>query len=177
MKKLLSTTFLLLGILLTGYGQTNPYYQNKNVLPPEEFYNISFNGITLGSIIDTKGDPVKVNALLGTNMKIEKSKDPNYYWINFISTAVSFTFDELISSPADLSGLDVENNTVVVKISGRIIQIGDSIDKLGNVKIFTGKVSGTKFILYIPQDADGQSLKIDFNPTTKIITKISYSAT
>ena len=176
MKNIILTTLLFFGILSSGYSQSNTYYQNKNVLPPKDFYNVSFNGITLRSIIYTKGDPAKVDVLFGTSMQVEKSKDTNYYWINFISPAVSFTFDELIGN-LDLSGFEVHNNTVAVKIGGKIIHIGDTIEKLGNIKIFTGKISGTKFILYLPQGADGQSLRIDFDPATKIITKISYMAT
>ena len=176
MKRLFVLILFTFGLTFTGFSQTNIYYQNKNIISSEDFYNISFNGITLGSIMDTRGDPAKVNALFGMSMEANKSDDPNYYWINFISPAVSFTFDELIGN-LDLSGFEVHNNTVAVKIGGKIIHIGDTIEKLGNIKIFTGKISGTKFILYLPQGADGQSLRIDFDPATKIITKISYMAT
>jgi len=175
MKNIVLTTLLFFGILLTGYGQTNLYYQNNNILPPEDFYNISFNGITLGSIIDTKGDPAKVNTLFGMTMEANKSNDPNYFWINFGNDAIGFTFDELIGD-LDLSRLEVKSNQVAVKIGDKIIHIGDSIEKLGNIKILT-QTDGNKVILFITKESDGVWISIDFNPTTKIITKISYMAT
>lgn len=74
MKQLILSGFLFFDMIMTGDGQTSAYTLNKNVLLVTDFYNISFDGITLGSIIDTKGDSTKVNNLFGTNMKIEKSK-------------------------------------------------------------------------------------------------------
>ncbi len=174
MKKLLLTTILFFGIFLTGYSQTNPYIQNKNVISWDEFTDISFNDITLGSIKHTRGDPAKVNALFGVTMKVEKSDDPNYYWISFHNSDISFSFDELVTSPAVLSSLDVENNTVAVKIGNKIIHIGDSIDKLGNVKILTN-TDGSKSILFLSEPADDQWVSVDFNQSTKIITKIYYT--
>jgi len=176
MKKILLLTALLFSIILTNYGQTNPYFQNMNIISWDEFTNISFNGISLGEIMRTKGNPVKVDSLFGMTMKIEKSKDPNYYWINFISTSLSFTFDESVTSPAALSNLDVASNTVAVMIGGKIIHIGDSIDKLGNVKILTG-TDGSKSIEFLSESADDQWVSIEFDQTTKIITKIFYLAT
>lgn len=176
LRKLFVLILLAFGLTITGFSQTNTYYQNKNTLSPEDFYNISFNGITLQSIIATKGDPAKVDALFGMSMTQSKSNDPNYCWINFGNGSINLTFDELVGN-LDLSGLDVLNKSVAVKIGDKVIHLGDSTDKLGSVKIFTGINTGTKFILFLPQGADGQSLRIDFNPATKTITKITYKAT
>ena len=176
MKKLFVLILFTFGLTFTGFPQTNTYYQNKNILSPKDFYNISFNGLTLKRIIATKGDAAKVNDLFGMSMETSKSDDSNYYWINFWNGAISLTFDELVGN-LDLSGLDVLNKSVAVKIGDKLIHLGDSIDKLGSVKIFTGINSGIKFILFLPQGADGQSLRIDFDPATKIITKIKYRST
>jgi len=97
MKKLLLTTFFFFGVLITGYSQTNPYFQNMNFISWDEFTNISFNGITLGSIMHTKGDTTKVNALFGETVQYIKYDDPNYYWISILNSDVSFSFDELAS--------------------------------------------------------------------------------
>ncbi len=176
MKKLFVLVLFTLVLTFSGFSQTSIYYQNKNILSSEGFYNISFNGITLVSIIVTKGVPAKVNALFGMPMETSKSNDSNYNWTNFSNGAISLSFDELIGK-LDLSSLNVLNKSVAVKIGDKVIHLGDSIDKLGSVKIFTGINTGIKYILFLPQGADGQSLRIDFDPATRIITKISYMAT
>jgi hypothetical protein len=173
MKKLLLISLLFLGAIITGTAQTSDYTLNNNVLSVDEFYNISFDGITLKSIIDTKGDPAKVESLFGMNMEKNKSNDPDYYWINFISPKISFTFDELVTSPADLDRLDVDSELVTIKIGNTVFHIGDPITMLGDVKILT-RTDGSKSIVFLSEDADDQWVSIEFDQVTKLITKVEY---
>ena len=172
MKKLFVLVLFAFGITFTGFSQTNTYYQNKNVISWDEFTHVSFNGITLGKIMQTKGDTTKVNALFGKSMQYRKSNDPNYYWISFGNSDISFSFDELASG---MSSLEVESPKVAVKIESKIIHIGDSIDKLGNVKILTG-TDGNKSIEFLSEDADDEWISIEFDQSTKKITKISFKS-
>ncbi len=215
MKKLFVLVLFAFGITFTGFSQTNTYYQNKNVISWDEFTHVSFNGITLGKIMQTKGDTTKVNALFGKSMQYRKSNDPNYtncnskfpirnlgfyngkcrynsktsrlnemkicdilmynryyYWISFGNSDISFSFDELASG---MSSLEVESPKVAVKIESKIIHIGDSIDKLGNVKILTD-TDGNKSIEFLSKDADDEWISIEFDQSTKKITKISFKS-
>lgn len=173
MKNLILISFLFFGSIMTGTPQWSTYILNKNVLSIDEFYNISFDGITLKSIIDTKGDTAKVDSLFGTTMKIEKSDDPQYYWINFINPKISFTFDELATSPADLDVLDVDSKLVNIKIVNTVFHLGDPISKLGKTNIYT-QPDGTKTIIFIPEQTDGIWLSVEFDQATKLITKVEY---
>jgi len=170
MKKLFLALFFFFGIHFLSYGQVNSYFQDMNFISWDEFTHISFNGITLGSIMQTKGDTTKVNGLFGKPVPYRKSDDPNYYWISFGNSDISFSFDELASG---LSTLEVKNPQVAVKIGSNIIHIGDSVDKLGNVKALTG-TDGNKSIEFLSKDADDEWISIEFNQSTKKITKISF---
>ncbi len=172
MKKLFLVLFYFIGMHFLGYGQTNSYFQDMNFISWDEFTHISFDGITLGKIMQTKGDTTKVNALFGKSMQYRKSNDPNYYWISFGNSDISFSFDELASG---LSSLEVESPKVAVKIESKIIHIGDSIDKLGNVKILTD-TDGNKSIEFLSKDADDEWISIEFDQSTKKITKISFKS-
>lgn len=174
MKKIILSALFMFGIISLCSGQTNLYYQDKNIISYDEFTGISFNGITLGQIMQTKGNPAKVNALFGTTMQFVKSKDStSYYWINFGSPTISFTFDELVTSPADLSGLDVDSKLVSIKIGNAVFHIGDPITMLGDVKILT-RTDGSKSIVFLSEDADDQWVSIEFDQVTKLITKVEY---
>lgn len=173
MKQSVLFGFLFFDMIITAAGQTSIYMLNKNVLSVTDFYNISFDSITLKSIIDTKGDPAKVDSLFGMNMEKNKSDDPGYYWINFGSSTISFTFDEMVTEPADLSKLDVVNKSVAIKIGTTIFHIGDPISKLGNVKVFTLD-NGKRVIIFLPEQTDGIWLSVDFDQATELITKVEY---
>ncbi|VAW28021.1 hypothetical protein MNBD_BACTEROID07-392 [hydrothermal vent metagenome] len=121
MKRLFVLILFTFGLTFTGFSQTNTYYQNMNIISWDEFTHVSFEGITLGNIMQTKGDTTKVNALFGKPMQYRKSNDPNYYWISLGNSDISFSFDELASG---LSSLEVESPKVAVKIGSKISILG-----------------------------------------------------
>lgn len=166
-------SLLFFCFLLNGIGQTSTYTSNKNVLSPEDFYNISFNGVTLGKIIDTQGVPAEINSLFGKTIPFSKSDNPDYYRIGFKADSIYVNFSELSTSPADLSSLYTINKSVVIKIGTTTFHIGDPISKLGNIHVYT-QPNGNQTVIFLPDQTDGIWLSVEFDQTTKLITKVEY---
>ena len=174
MKRLI---FMVLSLLtLEAWGQTNFADPNKNILSPAAFDHISFCGISLKQIIETQGKPTLVNRLFGKKFNYEKPENPDRYWINFDDDSLSFTFYVDYPEPAILTALDVESRAVTVKVNALSFHLNDPVSRLKGVTYSMDKVARTKCILFVPRGQNNRYFRIDFNPFTKRISKISYVA-
>ena len=161
---------------IQAFGQTNQTGQNKNVLSTAEFYQISFNGISLKQIIRTQGKPARVNQLFGKKFPFEKANNPDQYWINFDDDSLSFTFYVNYPEPAILTALEVESPQITVKAHSLSFHLGDPVAQLKGVTYSMDKIARTQCIIFVPGNEKDRYFRVDFNPFTKRISRISYVA-
>lgn len=160
---------LLIASLCTATGQPK-----VNKLTPQEFENISINGKTLKSIWATSGDQIAVQSLFGPASEVIIHNDfPGLASWTLLYPGFELSFSQGTSSNGNLSSFEITNSSVMLRIKGIAIRIGDNISKLGMV-YQNNDTDGGKSILYVPEGADDPILYIDFDPSTKKVIKIGY---
>lgn len=148
--------------------------QNINQLSSQEFENISINGHSLQTIWQTNGEQVSVQNLFGIASSITNSDPtPGSLSLLYVYNGLELSFTSLIPSKGNLSGFEISNPSPTLKVKGIGVNIGENISKLGVVKINITK-SGGKNIVFSPINDETIYLVIDFDPITKLITKIKY---
>lgn len=147
----------------------DPIQIGLNVLTLTEYLNIQVCGVNLKDIIESKGEPTSIENLFGVpiSMNIDPDGDFNHY------TYPGFTlgFSAVINVEMGLSGFKITDSNCSILIKGISLKLGDSISKLGNVK-FNLDTNGDYSILFVPVENSNQYIAIDYNQTTKLITKI-----
>ena len=177
MKKILIITFnaFIVTGLLTGYIAKGQGIENE--LTFEEWNNIKINGVTLERLGLTNGDTNEIKLLFGETPKTEDKRhehEPNPAIYHKIK-GVSLGFEDIDGEGIFLlTYMNVKTNQAVIEICGKTISLGQPISNLGSVKINT-YTSGKKAINYKPVNSEGPYLDIEFNQTTKIVTKISLT--
>lgn len=157
---------------LTMQGQTN-------ILSGSESFwsSLKINGIKLDNIDEIKGDKAKLENklknLFGNDMKktrVDDSLDIHYFKSEKKGLYLDF---ENFQNTYFLYSLYITNKNSNINILGVTLTIGDSINKLGNVKIDYKDNE----IRFIPDPAYTDCciyLRIKFDPKTKKITNIDY---
>lgn len=160
---------LLITSLCTATGQPR-----VNKLTPQEFENISINGKTLKTIWATNSDEVAVQHLFGPASEVIIHNDfPSLASWTLLYPGFELSFSQGTPSNGNLSSFEITNSSVMLRVKGTVIRIGDNISKLGAVKI-NDMTTGGKSILHVPEGADDPILSIRFDPSTKKITEIIY---
>ncbi|CAM1369421.1 conserved exported hypothetical protein [Tenacibaculum sediminilitoris] len=159
MKQLVIVFFLL--TTLIAKSQTN-------IISNSDFDNIKINNVALAEIKKTFGKQAKVESLLGTTTSFEDNGF--YYYFKFNGLKLDFSTS---GSKPYIESLDVLSNQATFTIKGVTISVGDPISKLGNVTFSKGR-NGSESVLFAECDECNVFINIDFDQTTKIITKINY---
>ncbi|AZJ33001.1 hypothetical protein MHM83_02735 [Tenacibaculum sp. Mcav3-52] len=159
MKQLILVFFLLTAFI--AKSQTN-------IISNSDFDNIKINNIALTDIKKTLGKQAKVESLLGATVSFEDNGF--YYYFKFNGLKLDFSTS---GRKPYIESLDVLSNEATFTIKGITITVGDPISKLGEVALTTGR-NGSKSILYAECDSCDVFININFDQTTKKITKINY---
>ena len=144
------------------------YAQNVNVISKDDINSCKINNVALSEIKSTNGKQSKVESLLGAATSFENNGF--YYYFKFNGLKLDFSTSK---SKPFIESFVILSNESSVTIKGITVTIGDSIDKLGTVSFSTGR-NGNKSILFAECEECDVFINIDFDQTTKIITKINY---
>lgn len=149
----------------------DPIQIGLNVLTLTEYLNIQVCGVTLNSIIESKGEPTSIESLFGvpTSMNIDPDGDFNHY----IYPGFTIGFSAVINVEMGLSGFKIIDSNCSILIKGISLKLGDNISKLGNIK-YNLDTNGDYSILFVLGENFNQFIAIDYNQTTKLITKIYF---
>jgi len=162
-------------ILLLVLTSTVSKCQNANIISPSEYNNIKINNIKLIDIRNTLGKPTAVETLLGTPNSKEIDSDGDFYRYEF--NGFSIGFSAIISDGTHgkpiLSGFKIINSMVNFSIKGIPISVGDNISKLGSV-IYNIDTDSSKSIIYMECEGCNNFIFIEFNQSTKAVTRIGY---
>ncbi|RKF05117.1 hypothetical protein C8N26_0518 [Tenacibaculum lutimaris] len=159
MKQLVFVFFLF--VTLIAKSQTN-------IISNSDFNNIKINNITLSDLKKTLGKQTKIESLLGTSNSYEDNGF--YYYYKFNGLKIDFSTS---GRKPYIESFDVLNNEASFTIKGITVTVGDPISKLGTIDLSTGR-NGDKSILFAECDSCDVFINIDFDQTTKKITKINY---
>lgn len=146
-----------------------------NDLSADQFENIKVNGATIKSIWETNGNEAEVKKLFGLPLSVNKEGEfaEGVISRDFYYNGLEFGFYNNFSANGNLGGFEITNSSHSITIRGVTVRIGDKYSKLGLVKLNTNR-NGTKGILFVPDNDETIYLSIEFDQTTKVITKISY---
>lgn len=156
--------------ILTSFG--NSCYSQKNVLSNNEVLKI--NDINFEDVKNTYGNENSMKELFGEDLTVKKSSEP--------IPRVSFWNDDIYCSfegdnRLNLVYLRLKNDSDFL-IKDKSVQIGESINKLGEVEIFYRQSNDSiGLILFIPLEGHCDcSFSIQFSKETKLIEKIEYNS-
>ncbi len=165
----------LIIIILIAFTTTVKCQPSANIITPTEYENIEINNVKLVDIKNTLGKADAVESLFGTTTSKNIDQDGDFYHYNF--NGFSINFSSIISDGTHekpiISSFKITNNNIEFKIRGTIITVGDKVEKLGNV-IFNTNTDNSKSILFMECDGCNNFIVIEFNQSTKVITKIGY---
>ncbi|RJE71499.1 hypothetical protein [Reichenbachiella sp. MSK19-1] len=170
MKKILIYTLLTFATLES--------FAQVNVLSKTQFENIKVNGKTLKQIRDAKADVNKVEAMFGSAESMTISPPNQMPWTaTFEYLGMHLWYDDKQVSQHEtaitLTNLMIDAPNRTVTINEVTIKIGDNIKRLGNTVKNIGK-NEKKSILYVDDPLSTELFYVDYDPSTKIITKIGY---
>ena len=174
MKKLLVITFnaFIVTGLLTSYMAKGQGIDNE--LTFEDWNNIKINGVSLERIELTNGDANEIKILFGATPETSDQRHEPEPAIYHEIKGVSFAFwDTGGDGVFLLTSFEVETKQAVIEICGKTISLWQPVSNLGVVK-FNTDIYGNKGVVYTPVRSDGPFLVIDFDQTTKIVTRIYY---
>ena len=140
-----------------------------------DFNDVKINNISLLDIQKTLGNPLKMEILFGKPLKKIIDPDGDFYSYDFVGFHIGFS--AMVAGATHekplIGGFDIINNKSSISIKGKIVTIGDSINKLGTV-IFSTTTKGSKSIVYQECDGCNNYISIQFDQNTLKITKIYY---
>jgi len=150
----------------------NSCHSQKNYLSDKE--ELKINGINFNDIRDAKGNESYMKKLFGEDLNLKKSNEPTprvSFWND--SFYCSFEGDESFN----LVYLRIKKESDFL-IKDKIIRLGDSINKLGEVKVFNNQPNNLiGLILFIPLEGNCDcSFSIQYNNQSKLIEKIEYNS-
>ena len=170
MKKI--NLLMLILIVLSSY---NSPAQNVNILTESEYSNILINDVNWNQIKETQGNLFELKTYFeitesSINAKTEPSLAKEIKIANFY-----FHFEDRsgVGNNYELTDFSIMNNQGSITVKGKMITIGDNINKLGLVLINTNSEGEKKIIFGTNYASDG--IWISFNQSTKLITKIEYT--
>jgi len=159
MKQVVVVFFLLTSFIVKS---------QTNIISNSDFNNIKINNISLIDLKKTLGKQAKIESLLGASNSYEDNGF--YYYYKFNGLKIDFSTS---GRKPFIESFDVLSNEANFTIKGVTVTVGDPISKLGSIDLSTGR-NGDKSILYAECDSCDVFINIDFDQTTKKITKINY---
>lgn len=148
--------------------------QLNNLSNTELFDGIQFNNVSLGRVMETKGDLTKIRSLFGNNTQ-ERANNTAPHLAKFIwNHNFSFGFEDESDTGNNysLSYIKVNSNSVNVNVKGVSIKIGDNKRKLKNF-LFNADSSSYNFTDR-GTGSIGLSFKIDAAGNVSAIELICY---
>lgn len=162
------TLLLFCFFLRVGIAQ-----QTTNELNTDAFMNIKVENVLFKKIKMTYGDIAEMKKLFGkgkvnsANKEIgEETREFNY------QNGLKISFGEFESNDTKPSILHLKTNNISIKNIN--INVGDSIEKLGNNILFNKQRNGDLSIIFTNNNADCCPIIIEFDQKTKLITSIDY---
>jgi hypothetical protein len=153
-----------------GCSQTN-----YNELTTDEYNGITFNNVTLSSLLNFQGDINELSNLFGfsftdiTHPQNDEGKD-------YESTSISISYFE-----NKLASIEVETSDITVNINGVDVHIGDNISSFVNggvtgsrLNSFESQNDPNKGIIIFKPEYNSTYVSIYFNLQTGVIEKISF---
>jgi len=167
-------SFIIIALFLTSITQCQI---TSNIISEVEYNNIEINGIKLKDFKATEGNELKIKNLISKPI-LEKDintgeRGPSNYWFKYNGFEIAFTDNSGTPDHPGIAMFRITNNNWSLKIKGKIITIGDDINKLGSV-VFNIKINGDKGIIYQYCNGCNNYIGIDFNQLTNEITRVYY---
>lgn len=157
---------LLISIVL--FNQTIIAQAQLNKITDVEYAEIKINNISILTILNTHGDHSQLKSLFGNDLLYEEYDLPTV-GRNSWNANISLHFQD---EDYSLNYMSIRNYTTVT-IKGNTVRIGDNFSKLGNVLINTNE--GDYSVIFIDEKTHTASLGFKLDPTSNIITNITYN--
>lgn len=145
--------------------------QTSNILSDSEYQNIKINNVSITDIKKSKGKKSAVEKLLGASSSFTKDENEIYNYYKFNGLSIDF-FMRGKGKPY-IESFEINSNQASITIKGTTVSVGDNISKFGDV-IFMVARNGDKSILFTDCEDCDSFVNIEFDQTSKLITKISY---
>ncbi|WP_417291689.1 hypothetical protein [Corallibacter sp.] len=162
------TIILLLLFLSVGIAQPK-----INELNTDDFMSIKIENVLFEKIKMTYGDIAEMETLFGkgkvniTNKEIgEETREFNY------KNGLKISFGEFDLNYTKPSIYYLKTNNICIKNID--LNVGDSIEKLGNSILFNKQTDGDLSIMFTHNNGDCCPIIIEFDQKTKLITSIEY---
>ena len=148
--------------------------QLNNLSNTELFDGIQFNNISLGRVMETKGDLTKIRFLFGNNMHEVSNNTGLFIGKELYNSNIVISFEDETDTGKSysLTSIYILNTSVSVKIKGVSIKIGDNKRKLKNF-LFNADSSSYNFTDR-GTGSIGLSFKIDAAGNVSAIELICY---
>lgn len=159
---------LVVLLLLTSFIAKS---QSVNIISESDINSIKINNAILLDLSKTKGKQAKVETLLGPVTSYKVDENETYYYFTFKGLKIDFSL--VGKSKPYIESFEINSNETTINIKNTTITIGESIDKLGNIVFNVGR-NGAKSILYSACEDCDVFINIEFDQTSKLISKISY---
>ncbi len=145
--------------------------QTSNILSDSEYQNIKINNVSIADIKKSKGKKSAVEKLLGASNSFTKDENEIYHYYKFNGLSIDFVMKG--KSKPYIESFEIKDTNASLTIKDKTITVGDNISKLGTV-VFMAARNGDKSILYTDCEDCDSFVNIEFDQTSKLITKISY---
>lgn len=156
---------------------SNLFFAQTNNLSQLEYSKLKFDNVSIQSIIDTKGDIIKMQSLFNNSLTIEKGfNDSVEYWIKFNKNSMCIEFYNGIKTGNvilyDLANIEIENHLSVLSVKNNQFKIGDSgniasglnLRSVNNNKIYTFRLNNYDSYAYVYVDKlSNKIVKIGYN--------------
>ncbi|WP_418511681.1 hypothetical protein [Corallibacter sp.] len=163
------TIILLLLFLSVGIAQPK-----INELNTDDFMSIKIENVLFEKIKMTYGDIAEMETLFGkgkvniANKEIgEETREFNY------KNGLKISFGEFDLNYTKPSIYYLKTNNICIKNID--LNVGDSIEKLGNNILFNKQTDGGLSIMFTHNNDDCCPIIIEFDQKTKLITSIEYA--
>jgi hypothetical protein len=167
-----NTLKILLFILpFIGCSQTN-----YNELTNTDYYNITFNNVTISQLSEFQGNNNDLNQLLNVSFE-NTSNDPEDEAKTFESDDIRISYFGYPPN-MELSGISVLNINIPVVINGVTIMLADNVSLLGygnqNFNSFVSSNYPNKSYAIFKPEFEDSYVSVTFITITGIITEIEY---
>ena len=159
---------LVLLLLFTSFIAKS---QSVNIISESDINSIKINNVILLDLIKTKGKQAKVENLLGPVTSYKVDENQTYYYFTFKGLKIDFSL--VGKNKPYIESFEVNSNETTINIKNTTITIGESIDKLDDIVFNVGR-NGAKSILYSSCEDCDVFINIEFDQTSKLVSKISY---
>lgn len=161
---------LLLFLVFSSIGIAQP---TINELNTDDFKSIKIENVLFEKIKMTFGDIAEMEMLFGiakvniANKEIgEETREFNY------SNGLKISFGQFDLNYTKPNIYYLKTNNICIKNIN--LNVGDSIEKLGNHILFNKQTDGDLSIMFAHNNGDCCPIIIEFNQKTKLITSIEY---